>query len=214
MMFKSYFLGIKMTLTLVGDVHDRFDRYFISIEDSEYSLQLGDMSFDYTRLSEIDPNHHKFVGGNHDNYEIYDNQPHALGKYGMYTLGGIEFFFLRGAFSIDCKHRLARGMHWYPEEELTYQELSDAIELYIEKKPQIVFTHDAPIEISEIVGKPEVLRKFGFERSNSKTQFALQSMFEAHQPDLWWFGHFHRRWEDSINGTNFRCLDICEFDYI
>lgn len=53
---------------VVGDVHGKGDLYKKVVEKSNYSLQVGDMGFDYDFLSDIDCNHHVFFGGNHDNY--------------------------------------------------------------------------------------------------------------------------------------------------
>lgn len=66
---------------IVGDVHGHYADYLETIELASYSLQLGDLGFNYEPLvksGKWDPNKHKFLPGNHDNYsikEIYGVDP-------------------------------------------------------------------------------------------------------------------------------------------
>lgn len=197
-------------MIVIGDVHGEFHRYFRTIKEADYSLQLGDMGFFYEPLTiaKIDPEKHKFFGGNHDNYDLYSESPHALGDFGEEELGGVKFFYVRGAFSIDKKYR-DFGVSWWPEEELNREQFDAAMELYVAAKPEIMITHECPREISDLIGNPNVLREFGFDpsRFTTKTSEALQRMFEAHQPKHWIFGHFHKNWETEVNGTHFQCLN-------
>jgi hypothetical protein len=105
---------------IVGDVHGKTADYVRMIKESKvrHSVQLGDMAFDYGKLKELDCNDHKFFGGNHDNYDIYYKSKHALGDYGAVTLGPLDFFFIRGDFSIDKDIRLRQeafgmGKGWW-----------------------------------------------------------------------------------------------------
>lgn len=199
-------------LTVIGDVHGQTSKYIDLTEDSCFSVQIGDMGFNYQPLLEwdVDPEVHKFFFGNHDICSA--KLPHVLGDFGEYTLGGVKFFFVRGAFSIDKEYRLGCGWHWDPEEELSSSRLQEAIDLYTELKPDIMLTHDCPRQIANIIGNPSFLWGFGFdpERFTTRTSEALQTMFEAHQPRQWIFGHFHKSWNDVINGTHFRCLNELE----
>ena len=132
---------------LVGDVHGDYANYCKIVSQAHCSLQVGDMvgkihdpemndgkggwRLDrYEALSELDSGRHKFIGGNHENYQtvncgslhsIHSFQrgdelvqfchmpPHCLGHYGVWRIPGIEgnkelsgdIFFLRGAWSID-----------------------------------------------------------------------------------------------------------------
>ena len=54
---------------LIGDVHGYLADYAMSAEVLRYSLQLGDLAFNYDGIK-LDPNHHKFLPGNHDNYSV------------------------------------------------------------------------------------------------------------------------------------------------
>jgi hypothetical protein len=102
------------TLRIIGDVHGKFQDYIALTKECDYSIQVGDMGFDYSELRVLSKDDHKFIGGNHDNYDKYYGSPHALGStitigmgkdFGIATHGGLDFFFLRGGFSIDWKQR-------------------------------------------------------------------------------------------------------------
>lgn len=198
-------------LTIVGDVHGNYHPYIDLVKDTEASIQLGDMGFVYNGLAKLDPGKHKFFGGNHDNYGLYYKSPHALGDFGVEELGGVTFFYVRGAFSIDKKYRSA-GISWWPEEELTREEFEKARKLYVEVKPDIMITHESPRQVSELIGNPGVLREFGFDpdRFTTNTSEGLQDLFDLYHPKEWYFGHFHKSWTRKVNGTIFHCLNELE----
>lgn len=206
-------------MRIVGDVHGHIDKYVDIVKEEEYSLQIGDMGFDYSGLAKLDCQRHKFIGGNHDNYDVYHANSYSLGDYGNMTLGGIKFFFIRGAFSIDWKpreiHRIRTGrISWWADEQLLPQELNKAIDLYEMSKPDIMVTHTCPQELARLIGKPGVLKMFGFrpETFSTDTQLALQTCLDIHKPAVWYYGHFHQDRVDNVRGCDFVCLD--ELSYV
>jgi hypothetical protein len=44
----------------------------------------------------------------------------------------------------------------------------------------------------------------------SLSRQAFNSMLQFHQPKVWVFGHWHRSFDNVINGTRFVCLDELE----
>ena len=94
----------------------------------------------------------------------------------------------------------------------------DCLDIYKRDKPDIVLSHDCPIEISDIIGSPNQLMRIGGLPSNftSKTQQLLQLMFDYHKPKRWFFGHYHTSFRKTVGGCKFRCLDIeesCDRDW-
>ena len=198
-------------LTVIGDVHGHIETYKQIAEDSEYSIQLGDMGFNYTGLNSLDPDKHKFFGGNHEDYDLYYQVPHSLGDFGMDEINGLEFFYVRGAFSIDIMYRLDQNMNgnksWWDKEQLTYKQMSICEEEYAHQKPDIVITHTAPTKAIRDNFSTSTLNRLGFSDTfQDHTSGLLQRMFEIHQPSIWIFGHFHKGVVDTINGTEFHCL--------
>jgi predicted phosphodiesterase len=193
-------------ITVIGDVHGKYKRYHEIIRETErhpYTVQLGDFGFDYKTLLNVDHNKHKIVGGNHDHYNRIIDIPHYLGDFGYSCLNGVNFFYYRGAYSIDQKYRTV-GIDWWSEEQVNVEGFMKARELYRETRPDIVITHDCPESVSPYLLDP------GSQIFQSQTGYFLQEFFNIHQPKIWLFGHYHRSWKMNINGTDFQCLNELE----
>ncbi len=198
-------------ITIIGDVHGKLSEYRKLTEKYKYTVQVGDMGFRYEQLNEVDPDFHRFFGGNHENYDHYPTMRHSLGEFGAFELNGVKFFFVRGAFSIDVGFRLP-GIDWWPQEELTIPQCGKCLNLYQQIKPDLVLTHDAPLAITEMIGNPKVLEMFGFDPDtfSTNTQTLLQCMLESHQPSKWFFGHHHKSIQIKYKGVEFQCLNELE----
>ncbi len=188
-------------LTLVGDVHSNIADYVRLVRDSAYSIQLGDLGFDYSLLEQLDPACHRFLPGNHDNYAALP--AHSLGDFGVWPVPGAEpeglsanMFFVRGAWSLDRSSR-TENVDWFAEEELSDEQFAQAIALYAELKPDCVVSHDCPSSLLRYV------TNFG---SPSRTNRNLQRMLDIHRPKRWFFAHHHLTWGRQIHGTLFFCL--------
>ena len=206
-----------MKLRIIGDVHGYYDAYIPIAQEANCSIQVGDMGFDYKPLEVLDPEKHKFIAGNHDNMDIYRREYHAVDNgsdFGITSVGGFNFFYVRGGFSIDWKLRqstyLKTGLKSYwDNEELSMEKMYQCLLYYKQTKPDFVITHECPRSISKRVGDNEILRRFGYnpETFSTRTSELLEAMFQAHQPKRWIFGHHHRDWSDEINETHFTCLN-------
>jgi predicted phosphodiesterase len=196
-----------MSVTIIGDVHGKYRRYHEIIREKNKnpnSVQLGDFGFDYETLKNVDPTKHVFIGGNHDNYDIVEKVPNYLGDFGhTVNFHGIDFFHYRGAYSIDRMYRTI-GIDWWEKEQLNIEEFMKARELYRSIKPDIVLTHDCPIELIPYLLPP------GSRIYENNTSWALNELFNIHQPKIWIFGHYHKSWKMTINKTDFICLDELE----
>jgi len=203
-------------LRVISDVHGKYDKYLDVVADCDYSVQLGDFGFEYGCLNQLSQDRHKICLGNHENY---DHRPtgYDLGDYGIATLGSHEFFYVRGGFSLDLQSRIQHEQitgvkSWWSNEQLSVKECEDCLELYNREKPDVVMSHSCPAEISNIIGMPGFLRSFGWsEDMTTQTQHLLQFMFEDWQPKIHIFGHMHRNWEQTINGTKFICINELEY---
>lgn len=204
----------RMTLTLIGDCHGKYADYLKAIEPHENTLQIGDFGFNYDVLDQVDSDRHKLFFGNHDNYDLFPDVPHNIGNYGMMEHGGVEFFWTRGAFSIDWQDRchdqfkLGRPKSWWEEEQLKWPELQEAVDQYREHKPKIMISHTCPHTVAQTIGSPGILVQYGFDpwRFTTVTQQCFEVMINVHQPKYWYFGHFHRSRELEYLGTKFRCI--------
>ena len=203
-------MDMNNSITLVGDIHGKYKRMHEIIREKdkhEYIVALGDVGFDYGTLFNVDPDKFKIIGGNHDHYDRIIHIPHYLGDFGYSCLNGVNFFYYRGAYSIDRQYRTI-GIDWWEQEQVTIDQFMKARELYREIKPDIVLTHDCPDEVSlKILDRNQ--RKY-----ENLTGWALQELFNIHQPKKWRFGHYHKSWNMNISGTDFRCLNELETELL
>jgi predicted phosphohydrolase len=209
-------------IRVIGDVHGKIPQYLKTITDSEFSLQLGDFAFDYRFLGNIDDTKHVFFPGNHDNYDKCFAYPHCIGDYGYENLNGIDFYFVRGGFSIDKEYRerhyaFTGQKSWWSNEELSQKDMYACLNHYSSIKPELVITHECPRSISNQIGNPDILLNFGFDPDTftTNTSELLEAMYRQHQPKLWIFGHYHRRKEIQEEYTKFICLPelgYCDID--
>lgn len=190
--------------TIIGDIHGYHDKYLKIVQKSEYTIQVGDFGFDWSVLNDIDPNNHKIIGGNHDNYDIVENFPHYLGDYGTANVDGLDFFYIRGERSVDAHLRI-EGRSWWRNEELDMTQGYAAVEAYINAKPEIVISHGCPASVI-----PLVCTNHTKQYSPSRTSQMLDAMFNNHRPKLWIFGHHHNSKTIETDGTKFICLDELE----
>lgn len=193
-------------MTVIGDVHGKYDRYHKIIRQTEYypyTVQLGDFGFKYDTLKNVDSTKHLVLPGNHDNYSICYDYSHFLGDYGYTSLNKINFFYYRGAYSIDRQYRTI-GIDWWENEQVSIDQFMKARELYRDTKPKIVITHDCPQTIAGLMINP------GDRIYENTTGWALNELLNIHEPDLWLFGHWHQSRTIQYGKTKFVCLDELE----
>ena len=194
----------EMKLGLIGDVHGDMDKYLALTESlgTIPSIQVGDFGAGFVSLPKLNLQH-RFIRGNHDSPDVCRTHPNYLGDYGLLEP---STFYISGAESIDKAYRTI-GISWWPEEELSYEELSAAIRLYMSVKPNTVISHECPLVAArDMLSKLYIGVSPRGDKGQSRTAQALQVMFEKHQPLNWYFGHYHFKREFRIGRTTFRCV--------
>lgn len=196
-------------IKLIGDLHGKTGEYKRLVRNmslGQRSIQLGDvgLGFSGVRLHEMSDDH-KFFRGNHDDPAKCKASKHYLGDYGF--LPEDNLFWIAGAFSIDRAWRIPM-VSWWPDEELSIKELGEVYDLYVKVKPKYVISHEAPQRAGRYLLSKQIGTYFAAKEDccNSRTAQAMQSMFEAHQPKEWIFGHFHISETFELNGTKFTCV--------
>lgn len=205
-------------MIFVGDVHRHwgvFDLLLQRFQDKTV-IQVGDLGLDYPinnppAATLMMPANTYFIRGNHDNQTVAKQYANYLGDYGCKVIDGHKVFWVSGAWSIDQAKR-TEGVNWWRDEELSMDTLADATELYAQEKPDVVVTHDCPTTVSEeLLNRYHIPGTYVKPKIKTRTDQALQSMFEIHQPKHWIFGHFHTDWIANVNGTTFNCLNELSF---
>lgn len=193
-------------LKVIGDVHGKYKQYERLVHDHEDTIQVGDMGIGFRRYPHGEPcanppydkmraHGARFIRGNHDN-------PGVCRGHKCYIPDGHvedDKMFIGGAHSIDRDYRI-EGYSWWPDEQLSGAEFSTIIDVYLAAKPRVMITHDAPLSVVKRIHASH--HRF----DDTRTQQALQMMFEMHQPDLWVHGHHHVSFDHVVEGTRFVCL--------
>lgn len=203
-----------IVLRIIGDIHGRYLTYGKLIANIPQSICVGDVGFDYNYLIDrVDPNKHRSIAGNHDNYDIIDTVPHFMGDYGETNSPLGNIFFVRGAWSIDRKERelndfMSKSKTIWEEQELTVEQGYQALDAYKVAKPNFVITHECPLDVVQYVTEPGFVEMFGYDQPiiKTRTNQLLQAMTDFHSPKIWCFGHYHKRWYKMINNTLFICV--------
>lgn len=181
-------------IRFIGDVHGKFPQYEKLLGDME-SRQVGDFGVGFgVPNPHVDTSLHKWIRGNHDDPDKAVLEP------GWIKDGDFDgtIFAMGGAESTD-RHLRSEGINWWPDEQLSYGDLWRIAELYEHAKPKVMISHDAPEPICHYM--------LGYvDWNRSRTKQALSAMFSAHKPKLWVFGHYHKEFDDVIEGTRFVCL--------
>lgn len=195
-------------VTIIGDVHGKYKRYHEIIREKdrhEYTIQVGDFGLtNYDTLDNVDYNKHRIILGNHDNPDLAKQYPHFNGDYG-YTVNfnGFDYFWYRGAYSIDKEWRTA-GYNWFFNEENNIETFMKARDLYKDIKPDIMLTHDCPeFLVPEYIGPNARVYQ-------NNTNWALQELYNIHQPKLWIHAHHHVSKTTIYGNTKFVCLNELE----
>lgn len=224
---------MSVDLRIIGDIHGHKETYLRLARGANASIQVGDLlgkdeyHYEWLDNSDLDPKCHGFFGGNHDNYDLIWTARHNLGDYGTFNVANVgKVFFVRGAFSIDYKHRcsfpskfgdrLYEQDYWPEHEELDMKTFCKVMDLYEKEKPDILVSHECPLFIVGHVTNPEVVLNFGYSNPiiRTRTNQFLESLHEIHKPKYHVFGHYHRDWHALIDGTTFVCNSIggyCDF---
>ena len=201
-------------MLIIGDVHGKISQFLDLVSEyrersTDLIIQLGDLGFS-KHWDEVkkwcaanNECNLRIIPGNHDDYHRYNakSKGYVWTKVKPLLVNDVwkdtpDFFGLQGANSID-KHLRTEGRDWFPNEEMSYTQLGLAVDMYIEQNPKYMFSHTCPSSVKK--------QLIGYDES-SRTEQALQVMFELHQPEIHFFGHFHKHVDEVINGTRFICL--------
>lgn len=193
-----------MKYRLIGDCHGKIEELLprLSNESNRKTLQLGDMGLGFRGVNL--PNLHidfGFIRGNHDAPDQCRMHHNYAGEFGYWN--GI--FVIGGAYSIDYAWRIP-GVSWWPNEELDEEQLEAALKLYIDTKPQIVASHEAPDSVGKLL-LGDGFRDYKISSTDSRTAKYMQRMINHHYPKHWFFGHYHRDWAAELGGCKFQCLN-------
>jgi hypothetical protein len=207
-----------MKTRIIGDIHGKLSRMqeLLNIDtpysapEIERSIQIGDYGIGFDTWSDqrmrdfqVSYPDHRFIRGNHDD-------PAACKKMSGYIADGTiedRTMFVGGAWSIDHGFRTI-GIDWWDDEQLSQAQFDIIKKTYDRVRPDVMITHDAPIDISDDMFIKTGLAMGGQNAKQipNRTNTNLQAMLDIHQPKFWFFGHWHHNVIYDRGDTRFICL--------
>ena len=129
---------------------------------------------------------------------------------GVYTIGGHKTLVIGGAYSVDKFYRLQMGYMWFPQEQLTADEMKKIESEAFGEKFDFVFTHTCPIS-----WEPRDLFLNGINQSevDKSMELWLDDLKDEINWTVWLFGHYHA---DRLErpGVEMFFTDIDDLDVI
>ena len=127
----------------------------------------------------------------HGGIVYYEEEfPHVLyAKDGeIYRLEGKACMAIGGAYSVDRQIRLARGWHWFPDEQP-----SDEIKAYVEEQLRrhtvdVIFSHTCPADFRPVEC---FLPGLDQSRVDTSTEDWLDQIEKRTGYETWYCGHWH-----------------------
>lgn len=119
-----------------------------------------------------------------------DEYPNILyaEEIGRYWIRYRSFLTIGGAYSVDKFYRLAQHWTWYPDEELTDQEMTAAIEELAGEEFDYIISHTAPLDM-----EPTWLFMRGIDQTtiSKRMEKFLQRIKNCVNYKMWIWGHYH-----------------------
>lgn len=207
---EHYWGNFRVLTRIVGDIHGDTHTYHSIVRGRPASIQIGDYGLGFSDSVDKTESHwqtvnpqHRFIRGNHDSPVVCGGMPNYVGDY---ALEG-TILYIGGAWSIDYYHR-QEGHSWWSDEELSQDQWKKVLQLHREHKPKVVISHDAPHGVPKSMGL--LNSTFGGE-TITRTSYRMAQMMLEHQPEWWFFGHWHQTKHQKIKGTNFQCLGVGDY---
>lgn len=189
---------------IIGDIHGNVYEYLTLIQGSPLpTIQVGDFGYGphwvtVNPISIDESDNHRFIRGNHDDPAICHAQHNFIPD------GTVEdnIGYVGGATSIDKMYR-TEGVSWWPDEECSVAELNRILDDFVEKKPEVIISHECPEFVSNAICEAYGKRKYD---DPSATRQMLEQIYYHYKPKLHIFGHWHLDFDWCYQGTRFICL--------
>ena len=163
-----------------------------------------------------------WIDGNHENFDVLDKLPVEerwggkvsvitdkcirLHRGQVYTINGITFLAMGGAYSVD-KYRRLKGSSWWPQETITEEDYMEAMRNLerVDFKVDFVVSHTCPSSAIKVLEKslpPYAVDWWGPKQEDPSCDW-LEKIWRSIDVKHWAFGHFHTDQNFKIGETKF-----------
>lgn len=105
-----------------------------------------------------------------------------------YKINDKTFLVLGGAYSVDKEFRLMRGWHWFKDEQISPEEMSEIFENIKDNTYDYVLSHTCPYSWRPI---DKFLPSIDQSKVDSRTEKWLEKINNNIEFDTWFCGHYH-----------------------
>lgn len=107
----------------------------------------------------------------------------------LYQLGEYRALVIGGAYSVDKYYRLMMKRKWFPNEQLTAEEMNNIYKVYANDKVDFILSHTCPLS-----WQPTDLFLEGLDQStvDNSMETWMDAFKDALNWNIWLFGHYHR----------------------
>lgn len=202
---------------ITGDTHRRFERLdSFKYKKGDMLIILGDAGINFY-LDEKDEELKRYlnslgivffcVRGNHEerpeNIKTYKLKNFFGGKAYVedkfknlifardgeeYNIEGNSVLVIGGAYSIDKIYRIIYDLGWFPDEQLTPNEMDNIIDKVSGKHYDLVLTHTCPYKYEPAEVFIKGINQFNVDKS---MEHFLDIIEEKIDYDKWYCGHYH-----------------------
>ena len=105
-----------------------------------------------------------------------------------YDINGYRALVIGGAFSVDKEYRLAMNRKWFPNEQLTAEEMDNISKLYTNDEVDFILSHTCPLS-----WQPTDLFLNFIDQSkvDSSMEIWMDNFKDNIKYNIWLFGHYH-----------------------
>jgi Icc-related predicted phosphoesterase len=220
-----------MSILLLGDIHGAYgflDRALVEAERRGVTalIQVGDFGLfpgneqKFYQICQHDiPTY--FIDGNHDDctrWMQYDTVSKVFGNSNLYyvprgsvlEIDGRTIAFMGGAASIDKGWRLADGIHWDENEEVTQENVNTLLKNAEGKNIDMFLTHCPPQSMIDEHFDPRNKLRFGVGLDwHDPSQTFIEEVWHKIGTPHVYSGHMHRYVEGQV-ATILHINQICE----
>ena len=182
-------------IIILGDVafnyHGNEQDYYIKRKANAHQNYIYCVRGNHEMRPTDIPTMEKFWDENVANMVYYEPE-HPYIRYFIdgycYDIGGHRALVIGGAFSVDKDYRLAMNRKWFPNEQLTTEEMNNISKIYANDEFDIILSHTCPLD-----WQPTDLFLSSVDQSmvdNSMEKW-LNEIKDNVKYKLWLFGHYH-----------------------
>lgn len=108
--------------------------------------------------------------------------------WGIYQFGDYKVAIIGGAYSVDKYYRLANGLRWFENEQLSTEEMIECTRDFTNQKIDLVLTHTCPVawEPSDLF-----LPSVNQSTVDKSMELFLEELAQVFEWNVWCFGHYH-----------------------